>query len=99
MENGIAQLDCSLADQHVSIANFGADASAHCSACTRCRAGRGHYGRDPVLGGHAFVNKAHAPVALHREEGVKETEGQATKRGIIFAYALSLNFPEATASP
>jgi hypothetical protein len=51
---------------------------------------RGHHGRDPVLGGRAFVNKAHPPVALHREEGMKEIECRASKRGIVFAYASKL---------
>jgi hypothetical protein len=57
LENGIAHLDCSLADQHLCVALYKADASAHCSACTCCRASRGRHGRDSVLGGHAFVNQ------------------------------------------
>jgi len=37
VENGIAHLDCSLADQHVYIAHFKADTCAKFSACARCR--------------------------------------------------------------
>jgi len=61
-------------DQHLCVALFNADASAHGSACTCCRASCCRHGRDPVLGRHAFVDKACAPVALHRKKGHKKSE-------------------------
>src|ERR1700757_5431769 len=57
VENGIAHLDCSLADQHVYIAHFKADTCAKFSACARCRSSRRWHRCYPLLDCHAFASE------------------------------------------
>ena len=70
VENGIALLDCSLADEHVCIVHCKADPWAKFSVCACCRGNRRWHCCYPLLDCHAFVNEGRTPVALLGKEGL-----------------------------